>query len=117
MEECARSPAGGEAMPISFENLQYTIYRADHANAVQSAQLANERAGLAAAAVTSQDQGKAQAATQVQTSNRAEMDPSGGGGGGAMAMAQQGAGEEEQKPPQKHAPDPTGKGHLIDVSA
>lgn len=104
-------------MPVSFENLQYTIYRADHAQALQNAQQTNERAGLAVASAASRDQGRAQATAQVQTSNRTEMDPSGGGGGGAMAMAQQGGGEEQQKPPEKRAPDPTGKGHLIDVSA
>lgn len=106
-------------MVVPFVNLPMHMFQAEHAMQAQIAQntAANGQAAVAAQRV--QDRAEAKENSQV-----AEMDEEGGlkidsesGSAHSHTLAEQGERRAPEEETPRAAPDPTGRGHVLDVNA
>jgi hypothetical protein len=109
-------------VPVEPSNLPLNLVAAEQSQLLQTAAHLQGRALDQAAAAQSQDQGKREAAEEVQETRDVALGnvPSGSGGAGPAPSS----GEEEKKekrggpaapPPEESPPDPAGRGRKVDL--
>ncbi len=109
-------------MPVEPSNLPVNLAAAEQSQLLQAASLISGLAADRAASVRSHDQGKREAADEVQQARPVEFVgvARGGGGGGAAGAPAGGAarGDKEapgERPGEGPPPDPEGRGRVIDM--
>jgi hypothetical protein len=105
-------------MPIQIDNLQYTLFRADAAQAMQSLFITGDRAMQAAQATQTQDIAKA-AQVEVQETQKVEGSVIQDGGGGSAGSYEGSTpdGTPEKEPKEEKIESPDGKGRIVDLQA